>query len=168
MLLPDSPEHPLSSAPSTNRSQDFWSHSDFSALLPKTWESRLERLRPTWSERGEKLERLLRRSRLALPGALFVVVVVGLITFWNESIIRVVLIEYLAIASNGFLYVFYWILPRQREIFRIPFDEYIAKVRMVRGRRLITPSGLASGARRWRSYAHPSGTAISRLGRSDL
>ena len=42
------------------------------ALLPGSWENRLERLRPTWRERGEKLERLLRAARVVLPVTLSV------------------------------------------------------------------------------------------------
>jgi hypothetical protein len=69
-----------------------------------------------------------------------------LIAFWNETIIRVGLIEYLAIAVYGFLYAFYWLLPRQREVFRTPFDEYVTKMRMVRRGPFITPRGLVSAA----------------------
>jgi len=92
-----------------------------------------------------KLERLLRASRVVLPGAVSALAIV-LIVFWNEASIRVLLIEYLAIAVYGFLYAFYWFLPRQREVFRIPFDEYIAKIRTARRGPFITPRGLASAA----------------------
>lgn len=80
-----------------------------------------------------------------LPGAVSVLAIV-LIVFWNEASIRAPLIEYLAIAVYGFLYAFYWFLPRQREIFRIPFDEYIAKIRAAHRGPFITPRGLASAA----------------------
>lgn len=113
--------------------------------LSDAWEGRLERLRPTWPERGAKLERLLRASRVVLPGTLSVFAVL-LIVFWNEASLRAPLIEYLAIAVYGSLYAFYWLLPRQREIFRIPFDEYIAKIRVARGGPFITPRGLVSAA----------------------
>jgi len=113
--------------------------------LPGSWEDRLERLRPTWRERGEKLERLLRAARVVLPVTLSVDAVV-LIVSWNETIIRIVLIEVLAIAASGLLYVFYWLLPRQREVFRIPFDEYVAKMRIVPRGPFITPRGVVSAA----------------------
>src|SRR5207247_5479745 len=43
-----------------------------------------------------------------------------------------------AIEVYGLLYVLYWLLPRQREVFRIPFDEYVAKMRIVRRGPFIT------------------------------
>ena len=113
------------------------------ASLPGSRENRLERLRPTWRERGEKLERLLRAARVVLPGTLSVQAVV-LIVSWNETIIRIVLTECLAIEVCGLLYVLYWLLPRQREVFRIPFDEYVAKMRIVRRGPFITPRGVVS------------------------
>ena len=113
--------------------------------LPGSWEDRLERLRPTWRERGEKLERLLRAARVVLPVTLSVEAIV-LIVSWNETIIRIGLIEFLAIAVYGLLHVFYWLLPRQREVFRIPFDEYVAKMRIVRRGPFITPRGVVSAA----------------------
>jgi len=113
--------------------------------LPGSWKDRLERLRPTWRERGEKLERLLRAARVVLPVTLSVDAVV-LIVSWNETIIRIVLTEVLAIAAYGLLYMFYWLLPRRREVFRIPFDEYVAKMRIVRRGPFITPRSVVIAA----------------------
>lgn len=115
----------------------------YSACLPDAWESRLERLRPTWSEQGAKLERLLQASRVVLPGALSVFAVL-LIVFWDKVSLRALLIECLAIAVYGFLYAFDWALPQHREIFRIPFDEYIAKIHAARRGPFFTPKGVAS------------------------
>ena len=80
-----------------------------------------------------------------LPVTLSVETVV-LIVSWNETIIRIGLIEFLAIAVYGLLYSFYWLLPRQREVYRIPFDEYVAKMRIVRRGPFITPRGVVSAA----------------------
>ncbi|HEX9567253.1 MAG TPA: hypothetical protein VGA48_06625 [Thermoplasmata archaeon] len=67
-----------------------------------------------------------------------------LIEFWNSVRLRTLLIEYLAIAVYGFMYTFFWLLPRQREIFLIPFDEFVERRRLAPRSSFMTPRGLLS------------------------
>jgi len=108
------------------------------------WEARIERLRPTWSERAVRLKRLLRLSRILLPAALAVMAGI-LVMFWNSAPLRTLRIAYLAISVYAFLYTFYWLLPRQREIFLVPFDEFVARRRRAPRSSFMTPRALLSG-----------------------
>ena len=67
-----------------------------------------------------------------------------LIEFWNSVRLRTLLIEYLVIAVYGFMYTFFWLLPRRREIFLIPFDEFVERRRLAPRSSFMTPRGLLS------------------------
>jgi len=67
-----------------------------------------------------------------------------LIEFWNSVPLRTLLIEYLAISVYALMYVFYWQLPRQREIFLIPFDEYVKRRHLAPRPLFMTPRGVLS------------------------
>jgi len=106
----------------------------------------LERLRPTWSEAGPKLDRLLRVSRFLLPGTCLGFLAI-LVALWEYPPIRVVMIAFIAVTPVLLLQVFFWYLPRLRDIHRLTFDEWRERIVMLRsGRPFVTPNGIVAAA----------------------